>query len=170
MSPATLDRLMIEPPVGFIAGSAARQPRNVPSTLTRYISRKSASVVDSMSPKRPMPAELSKTSRRPWRATRSATTRGQASSSVTSRTAVVCGAPSAAASAASADLVAVGGDDRGALGGQAQRRGPADARRSAGDERDLAGDPAGGAHRPRLYHCIDRTIVSKSGLSSVADT
>ena len=100
MSPATLDRLMIEPPVGFIAGSAARQPRNVPSTLTRYISRKSASVVDSMSPKRPMPAELSKTSRRPWRATRSATTRGQASSSVTSRTAVVCGAPSAAASAA----------------------------------------------------------------------
>ena len=66
MTPATDERLTIEPPpVSFIARTASRQPRNVPSTLTALTLRQSASVAVSMLPRTPMPALLTRMSRPP---------------------------------------------------------------------------------------------------------
>ena len=85
MTPATEERLTIEPPpLSFIARTASRQPRNVPSTLTALTLRQSASVAVSMLPRTPMPALLTRMSRRPNAAITASTTARQRASSVTS--------------------------------------------------------------------------------------
>ena len=85
MIPATEERLTIEPPpLSFIARTASRQPRNVPSTLTALTLRQSASVACSMLPRTPMPALLTRMSSRPNAARTASTTSRQRASSVTS--------------------------------------------------------------------------------------
>src|SRR5271157_2815960 len=85
MTPATEERLTIEPPpVAFIARTASRQPKKVPSTLTAWTLRQSASVSVSILPFVPTPALLTRMSSRPNVSTTASTTSRQRASSVTS--------------------------------------------------------------------------------------
>ena len=146
MIPATEERLTIEPPpLSFIARTASRQPRNVPSTLTALTLRQSASVacldvaedadagavdqdvkaskrgedgVDHFAPARFVGHVLGEheISVRPERL--------------------------------KARFVSVGRSDLRALGVEQSRRRPANAGRRASDERDLAGETS----RPCSIH------------------
>ena len=159
MIPATDDRLTIEPPpLSFIARTASRQPRNVPSALTALTLRKSASVVVSTLPSVPMPALLTRMSRRPKAASTASTTSRQRASSVTS-----CARVRSASdpSVFEAGFIAVGRRDLRALAVEQRRRRPADAGRRAGDERDLA------AKSPRS-HILHRPLPSRQPLSREA--
>src|ERR1700744_3700987 len=85
MTPATDERLTIEPPpLCFIARTASRQPRNAPSALIALTLRQSSSVVVSILPRTATPALLTRISSRPNAARTASTTARQRASSVTS--------------------------------------------------------------------------------------
>ncbi len=76
---------MIDPPPPcFIAGTAARQPKKVPSRWTASVRRQISVVVRRRLAMMAMPALLTNTSRRPWLSMTRSTSAGQLASSDTS--------------------------------------------------------------------------------------